>query len=281
MYSSPAGLEDALQALADGARVIAGATDILPTNGDAPLSGDFVDCRRIGSLKGIGRDGACIRIGAATTWTEIARAELPPAFAALQCAARDVGAAQIQNRATIAGNLCNASPAADGVPPLLVLDAEVELASTRGLRRLPLPEFLLGVRRTALARDELMTAILCPVPAPTLRSTFLKLGARRYLVISIAMIAVALDIVEDRIAEARIAVGACSATALRLPQAEARLIGGRAARGLGDALKLDDFAALSPIDDVRATAPYRREAACTLTQRAVEACLRGEAGGVV
>jgi CO/xanthine dehydrogenase FAD-binding subunit len=281
VYCSPAVLEDALQALADGARVIAGATDLLPANGEKPLEGDFVDCRRIAELRGVRRDGAYVRIGGATTWSEIVRADLPPAFAALQTAAHDVGAVQIQNRATIAGNLCNASPAADGVPPLLILDAEVELASTQGRRRLPLSEFLIGARSTALAREELMTAILCPVPSPSARSTFLKLGARRYLVISIAMVAVALDIVDGVVNEARIAVGACSAKAMRLPLAEARLKGAAASPGLADALAPEDFADLSPIDDVRAEASYRREAAVTLARRAVEACLRGETGGVV
>ncbi len=260
---------------------MAGATDILPANGDKPLEGDFVDVGRIGGLRGI--EFLCdeIRIGAATTWTDVARANLPPAFTALQCAARDVGGVQIQNRATIAGNLCNASPAADGVPPLLILDAEVELASLGGLRRLPLSTFLMGTRKTALAHGELMTAVICPAPRRSLRSSFQKLGARRYLVISIAMVAVALDCIDDEVVDARIAVGACSATAMRLPEAEARLIGARVAPDLSARLEPVDFRALSPINDLRATADYRREAAWTLTRRAVEACLSGKAGGVV
>ncbi len=281
MYFSPVVLDDALQALANGARVMAGATDLLPANGEKPLQGDFVDVGRIAALRGISFDGDFIRIGGAATWSEITRAQLPPAFSALREAAREIGAVQIQNRATVAGNLCNASPAADGVPPLLILDAQAELVSRRGARRIPLSQFLLGVRRTALAHDELMTAVVCPRPPETLRSTFLKLGSRRYLVISIAMVAVALDIAGDEIREARIAVGACSASAMRLPEAEARLVGAPAKPGLSDRLALADFGALKPIDDVRADAAYRREAAWRLTQRAVESCLMGEAGGAV
>ena len=115
MYARPSNLDDALGLLADsGARVIAGGTDIYPGAGDRPLQADYVDVSNISALRGVSVDGACVRIGAATTWSDIARTDLPAAFDALKVAARDVGAIQIQNRGTIAGNLCNASPAADG-----------------------------------------------------------------------------------------------------------------------------------------------------------------------
>ena len=156
-------------------------------------------------------------------------APLPGGFDALKAAAREVGSVQIQNRGTVAGNLCNASPAADSVPPLLALDAGVELTSPRGARLMPLADFILGNRRPSGA-DEILTAILVPrtIDGP---SAFLKLGARRYLVISIAMVAAALERDGDgAIAEARIAVGSCSAVAQRLPAARARLIGHAASR---------------------------------------------------
>src|SRR5580658_1991718 len=178
MYARPSDLEDALGLLAEGgARVIAGATDIYPGAGERPLQGDYVDVSKISALRGVTFHSAGVRIGATTTWTDIVRADLPPAFDALKVAARDIGAVQIQNRGTIAGNLCNASPAADGAPPLLVLDAEVELASTRGARRLPLTDFIIGNRRTALEADEVLTAVVLPAPSAIARSTFLKLGA--------------------------------------------------------------------------------------------------------
>lgn len=282
MYARPSDLDAALGLLAaGGARVMAGATDIFPAAGERPLQGDYVDLSAIASLRGVRADAQGVRIGATTTWSEIGRAHLPPAFDALKVAGRDVGARQIQNRATLAGNLCNASPAADGVPPLLILQAEVELASRRGTRRLPLESFLVGARRTALAADEVMTAILVPAPPPTLRSAFFKLGARRYLVISIVMVAVALDVVEGIVRDARIAVGACSAVARRLPAAERRLIGAEARAGLGRAIEAGDLEGLSPIDDVRASAGYRRDAALTLLERAIEACAAGQTGGVV
>src|SRR6202042_3794280 len=265
MYARPSDLEDALGLLAKGgARVIAGATDIYPGAGERPLQGDYVDVSKISALRSVTFDSASVRIGATTTWTDIVRADLPPAFDALKVAARDIGAVQIQNRGTIAGNLCNASPAADGAPPLLILDAEVELASRRGTRRIALDVFIDGARRTLLAPDEVMTAIVAPLPSPTMRSAFFKLGARRYLVISIAMVAVALAVVEGIVRDARIAVGACSAVAQRIRQAERLLIGAPAGPNLGRSIEADGLAGLSPIDDIRASADYRRDAAFTL-----------------
>jgi CO/xanthine dehydrogenase FAD-binding subunit len=281
LFVRPAHLEAALDRLSSGARILAGGTDLMTMAGEAGLEGDVLDLSGLGELVGVSETAFGFRFGAATTWSEIARADLPPAFDALKAAAREVGSIQIQNRATIAGNLCNASPAADGVPPLLALDAEVELVSRRGLRCLPLARFILGPRRTDLAADEIMAGVLCYPPSLRTRSTFLKLGARRYLVISIAMVAVALDIEGDAVRDARVAVGACSAVAMRLPAAESRLVRLPARQGLGEQLCAEDFAALTPIDDLRASADYRRIAALALTRRAVELCLKGESGGAV
>jgi CO/xanthine dehydrogenase FAD-binding subunit len=282
MYARPSNLDDALGLLAEsGARVIAGGTDVYPGAGERPLQADYVDISNISALRGVSVDGACVRIGAATTWSDLARADLPPAFDALKVAARDVGAVQIQNRGTIAGNLCNASPAADGAPPLLILDAEVELASRRGTRRLALDAFINGVRSTLLAPGEVMTAVITPLPASTMRSAFFKLGARRYLVISIAMVAVALDVVEGIVRDARIAIGACSAVAQRIRQAERRLIGAPASSGLGRLIEANDLVQLSPIDDIRASADYRQDAALTLLRRAIDGCGLCQTGGVV
>ncbi len=281
MYARPSNLDETLALLAEPARLLAGGTDVFPAAGERPLTGRIIDISGLPGLRGVTRREGEIRIGAATTWTDLVRADLPPAFDALRAAAREIGAIQIQNRGTIGGNLCNASPAADGAPPLLVLDAEVELASMRGARRLPLADFLLGNRRTALEADEILTGVVIPAPEAGARSTFLKLGARRYLVISIAMTAVLLEIADGEVRDARIAVGACSAVAQRLPEAEAALLGERADGALGDALRSEHLAALTPIDDVRAPAAYRRQAALILIRRALASCVAGEAGGVV
>src|SRR5690606_20558212 len=130
-----------------------------------------------------------------------------------------------QNAGTLAGNLCNASPAADGVPPLLALGAGVELAGPQGVRRLDLADFVLGVRKTALAPGEILAAVHVPAQPEGSTSAFRKLGSRRYLVISIVMVAVNLWVAQGRIAGARVAVGAAAPVARRLPALEAALVG--------------------------------------------------------
>lgn len=275
MFHQPRDIEAALAVMSgDGSIVLAGGTDVFPALGDALLSGNVIDITRVEGLAGIRIDGDHFRIGAATTWSEVARAPLPGCFDGLKAAAREIGSIQIQNRATIGGNICNASPAADSVPPLLTLDAEVELVSVRGRRQIALADFIEGNRRTARAADELLTAVLVPADAARFATAFAKLGARRYLVISIAMVAVALDIGADRlIRRARVAVGACSAVARRLPALESSLVGAVADRGLADRVEPSHLAPLSPIDDIRASSAYRRDAGCTLVARTLAACV--------
>lgn len=272
-YARPDSLPQALRLLAGGGwRVLAGGTDLYPGAG-ASLAGPVLDLTGLAELSGISADGQGLRIGAATPWAALAKADLPAALDALQQSARQVGGRQVQVAGTLGGNLCNASPAADGVPPLLVLDAEVELASTGGLRRLSLQDFLLGPRQTALGPDEVMTAILIPSHALRGRSAFEKLGARRHLVISIAMVAARLVVEDDRLTEVAIAVGACSAVATRLPRVEAALTGATFGQAAGRVSAADVAASLSPIDDVRATASYRSQAATELVCRAVAGAL--------
>ena len=193
--------------------------------------------------------------------------DLPPLFDGLKQAAREVGGRQIQNAGTLAGNFCNASPAADGVPCLLALDATIEIAGLAGARRLPLTRFITGVRRTALAPGELVVAIHVPRPVHEARSAFLKLGTRRYLVISIAMAAATLEIADGRVASARIAVGACSPVAERLLELEAALAGAPLDQRLADRVEVSHLAPLSPIDDVRGSAAYRSDAVVTVLRR--------------
>ncbi|SFE84963.1 FAD binding domain-containing protein [Roseivivax sediminis] len=268
-YIAPTRLDDALAARRAGASIVAGGTDWFPAKGEAPFSGTLLDITRIEGLRGITTDAAGIRIGAATTWSEVIRADLPSAFDGLKAAAREIGAVQIQNAGTVAGNLCNASPAADGIPPLLALDATVELAGPEGTRRLTLPDFVTGVRRTALEAGEIVTAIHVPTPEAAVRSAFVKLGARRYLVISIVMVAVQLSLRAGRVHDVRIAVGAASPVARRLQELEAALEG-LALADLPVAITPDRIAGLAPIDDIRADAAYRREAVPEAIRRALQ-----------
>lgn len=267
-YARPETLTEAVQLLQEGAwRVLAGGTDLYPAAG-AQLAGDVLDIGRVEGLRGISHQaGLCI--GAATTWSEIAEAVLPPALEGLQQAARQIGARQVQNLGTLGGNLCNASPAADGVPPLLTLDARVELASVRGSRQLALADFITGPRKTARAMDEVLVAVHVSEPAMLGRSNFLKLGARAHLVISIAMVAARIAVMEGKVADIAVAVGSCSPVATRLPKLEAALKG-QPMDGLADLVRPEDIAAhLAPIADVRASAAYRVEATTELVRRII------------
>ncbi|MGD1876288.1 MAG: FAD binding domain-containing protein [Kiloniellaceae bacterium] len=281
-YLRPQGLDDAVAALADGRyTVLAGGTDFYPArvNRGPGLHSDdnILDITALAGLRGIDETDDGFRLGALTTWTDVLRQPLPPVFAALKQAAREVGGMQIQNAGTLAGNLCNASPAADGVPPLLAMDAAVELTSRGGSRRLALDDFILGNRKTAKRPDELVTALYLPKPSPRARSVFLKLGARKYLVISIVMVALLVDLDDDgTVAKARVAVGSCAAKALRLPAVEAALTGQAFDADLLPRIGEEQFDPLTPIDDIRGSAGFRREAAVTLVRRSLDALLRQE-----
>jgi CO/xanthine dehydrogenase FAD-binding subunit len=275
LYLRPKTLDEAVALLASpGGQILAGGTDFYPALGERLPQGRVVDITALREIRGITFEPDLIRIGGLTTWTDVIRTPLPRCFDALKAAAREVGSVQIQNRGTVAGNLCHASPAADGVPPLLALDAEVELSSAAGTRRIPLEQFVAGNRKTQRRPDEILVAVIVPRRIENAASAFLKLGARRYLVISISMVAVVVQSdATGRVSEARIAVGSCSAKALRLTALEHALQGLPFQRGIGSAAKAEHLVPLTPIDDVRATAAYRRDASLTLVQRALDACM--------
>ncbi len=273
-YLLPTTVESALAALRDtDSTVVAGATDYYPALQDRTDSGPILDISQVDELRDISLVEDVWRIGAMTTWTDLAQADLPGAFAGLQSAATQIGGVQIQNAASLAGNLCNASPAADGVPPLLTLNAQVELRSATRTRVLDLDEFILGNRSTALEPGELLTAILVPSPEPGQAGSFEKLGSRAYLVISIVMVAAVAQLDEQGIiASARIAVGACSPVARRLPELEHDLVGASIHDRMADLITPEHLNPLSPIDDVRATAAHRMAVTPVLIARALKAC---------
>ena len=159
----PNTLRDACIVLAEASsQIINGGSCFVPGLSDRPASGSLLELSGLEEQKKIRIDDDSVRIGGTVTWSEIAIAKLPLCFGALKQAARRVGSSQIQNVATIAGNLCNASPTADGVPPLLALDAEVELVSSAGQRRIGLSNFIVGNRKTVLRENEILTAIVLP-----------------------------------------------------------------------------------------------------------------------
>ncbi len=256
--------------------VLAGATDVYPAKTQRAGWGhmshaDILDISGIARLRGIEDRGTHWWIGATTTWSDIVAAALPPILDGLKAAAREIGGIQIQNRGTIAGNICTASPAGDSIPCLLALDAEVEVLWSRAEAQIadgspsqvPMASFFTGYRKTVVSGGAgLVTGIR--IPKQQGHGAFLKLGARRYLVISITMVSGVFDVAADgTVRSARIAVGACSAVAQRLPALEAELIGKRPEAAL---IGAEHLAHLSPIDDVRASAAYRRAAALQLVR---------------
>jgi xanthine dehydrogenase small subunit len=269
-YFRPSTLEEAL-AIRGGREVeiIAGGTDVYPNKTTRAGWGrmahkDVLDVTAIPGLDRIEQADGHWRVGCLVTWTDILRADLPPLFDGLKAAAREIGGQQIQNRATLVGNLCTASPAGDGIPNLMALDAEIELASLRGTRLEPVEAFLDGYRHTTCAPDEIVTALRIRERGG--QGAFLKLGARRYLVISIVMAAGAIEAKADgTVVHARLAVGACSPVAQRLRALEARMIGAPLP-ALPRLVRPEDFAELAPLDDVRASASYRFAAAEALTR---------------
>lgn len=248
---------------------LAGGTDYYPAR-LAPRDNEVIlDLGGLPGLRGIEVRADHWWIPCLATWTDIIETSLPPVFDGLKQAAGQVGGVQIQNAGTLAGNVCNASPAADGIACLLAMEAEVELVSTAGTRVMTLGDFLIGSRKTDRRPDELLLGIRVPRRDEAARSVFLKLGARRYLVISIAMVAAVIPRAHDgRMIRPRIAVGSCAATSVRLPELEAALhLQLEAPATIPD----EYLAPLSPIGDIRATAAYRRHAVGVLLRRAVGA----------
>lgn len=274
-YLSPTNLDDALAALnARDLSIIAGGTDWYPAQGERPIECDMLDITRIAGLRGVEKTENGWRIGSASTWSDVIAADLPNGFDGLKAAAREVGSIQIQNAGTLVGNLCNASPAADGVPPLLTLDAALEVRSLQGVRAIPLAEFITGVRSVALRKGELVTALLISDISETRKSAFAKLGARKYLVISIAMVAVTCEVSADVLSDVRIAVGSCSPVAIRLAGLEQALSRVSLIEA-GEIIASADLKELSPITDVRGSGAYRKDVVGSLILRALQEAAHG------
>jgi CO/xanthine dehydrogenase FAD-binding subunit len=270
LYLRPTELSEALAALGDRPwSVLAGGSAFYPARLGNPLDQDVLDISAINDARAMTREAGCWRIPMLATWSDlIANQDLPAQFDGLKKAARQVGSLQIQNVATICGNLCNASPTADGVPNFLALDALVELQSVRRARLLPVPDFVIGDHQTARAVDELVTALIIPENDYRSRSTFLKLGARKYLVISIVMVGAVLELdIDLRITTARLAIGGCGPVAKRLPRLEEHLLGQELTTDLADLVSDRDLVPSYAIDDFRGSAAYRRDAALTLLRR--------------
>lgn len=259
-----------------GYSFLAGGTDVYPALEHGWRPKGLLDISAVAELAGgIREHGGWWIVPALATWSEVARAQLPPQFDGLRSAALEVGGRQIQNQGTVAGNVCNASPAADGVTALMALGAHVVVAGSTGEREVPLHDFVLGNRKTARAESELVTCIKVPAAAGRHASVFSKHGSRRYLVISLVMSSAFLEAdALGRIRRCGIAVGACAPRSLRLLEAEARLTGMRLEDAAAFSFKGAELDVLCPIDDVRASAAFRRRMARELAERDVRGLAR-------
>jgi CO/xanthine dehydrogenase FAD-binding subunit len=255
---TPRSLREALRLRAEhpDALAIQGGTDVMvAVNFDRARPPTILNLNEVAELRGWSRDNGALRLGAGLTYTDAMETELAELLPALAEASRTVGSPQIRNRGTIGGNLATASPAGDALPPLVIEGAEVECTSVRGARLVPVADFVTGVKTTALAPDELITAVvLTPSAAP---QTFMKVGPRNAMVIAVVSLAVSAG------EELRASFGSASPRPLLVT----------ASRDEADSFPERVADAASPIDDVRGSAEYRRHALRVMTTRALERTL--------
>jgi CO/xanthine dehydrogenase FAD-binding subunit len=255
---TPQTLDEALHLKANhpDARPIQGGTDVMvELNFDRARPETMLNLNEVAELRGWSRENGALRLGSGLTYSEIEHGPLRDVLPALAEASRTVGSPQIRNRGTIGGNLGTSSPAGDALPPLLIEGAEVECASVRGTRRIPLTEFVTGVKRNALAPDELILSVhLTPSSAP---QTFMKIGPRNAMVIAVVSLAVSAG------DELRASFGSAAPRPVLVT----------APRDEADSFPERVAAAASPIDDVRGTQGYRTHALRVLTRRALERVL--------
>lgn len=271
-YVRPRDLDEALDARAAYRdwMILAGGTDLMvnATHKLAPIG--IIDLWRLAGLGGISVDDTAVRIGAGATWLEVERdAAVRTHLAPLAQAAREIGALQIQARATLGGNVGTSSPVGDSLPVLLALDAQLEVASVRGRRTVPYATWCTGYRTTQLAPDELIVAAVIPLPDARTRTTWRKVGTRRAQSISKVMGAAAIGLDGDVVASARVALGAVANRPLRITAVEDAVKGQKLAHA-AEAARAAVRAAIQPIDDVRSTASYRRTVAENLVARFFE-----------
>jgi CO/xanthine dehydrogenase FAD-binding subunit len=258
---TPRSLDEALGLKAErpDAVPIEGGTDVMvELNFDRARPNTILNLNEVAELKGWSRENDTLRLGAALTYSEAMEAPLRDELPALAEASRTVGSPQIRNRGTLGGNLGTASPAGDALPPLLVEGAEVEFVSRRGVRRMPLSDFVVGPKRNALEPDELILAVVLQPSGA--RQTFMKVGPRNAMVIAVCSLALVAD--RER-GELRASFGSAGP----VPGLVVAPIDER------DGFPQRVAEAASPIDDVRGTAAYRRHALRILTKRALDRCL--------
>ena len=271
-FASAITLDEALSAVASGARAVAGGTDLVvgARQGKAPLPEAIVGIDRIESLRGIAEADRGLRLGALATHEEIvASAMIRERFTALADASAIVGSHATRAQGTIGGNVMNASPAMDTGGPLLCFDASVTLASESGERVVPLAELWTGPGATVADPAELLVAVDVPTPAPGTGSSYVRLEYRRQMEIAVVGVTAVVTTDGEAVTDARIAITALAPTIHRVPEAEAALVAGAGVEAAASAVA----AASNPISDVRGSAGYRRAMAAVIARRAIIAAI--------
>jgi CO/xanthine dehydrogenase FAD-binding subunit len=260
---SPTTLEEVYELLAEGgrrAKIIAGGTDLMVgLNAKSLAAEEFIDIWRLNELRGIDDEGETIRIGALTTYTQLIRSPLIQlSVPALVEASRTIGAIQIQNRGTIGGNIVNASPAGDSLPVLLAFDAEVEIGSIRGVRKVSFNNFYTGYRQTVMEPDEILLAVRLRKSKPNERSFFFKVGTRRAQAISKVVMAVKVRTTGAEINSISIALGSVAPVVVRAFRTESLLTSAILNATIIEEARRTVSLDIAPITDVRSTEHYRR-----------------------
>jgi CO/xanthine dehydrogenase FAD-binding subunit len=253
------------------AQILCGGTDLMVKMSSGMIHSQFLlDISDTEELRGIDGCDDHIAIGAATTISEVLANELVadklPLLRKVLCT---IGSTQIRNRATLGGNLVNASPAADSAIPLLLYEASVDITGTNGNRRMLIEDLLLGPGKTALNTDEVITRILIPLPTAPFGSFFHKVGRRKAMVIAIASLGALFKVEDGRINEIRLAAGSVAPRPIRMRALEGQLAGQAITKALIEQAKGTAANAVSPIDDVRASSAYRRDVISELVARVV------------
>jgi carbon-monoxide dehydrogenase medium subunit len=274
-YEAPANVEEAVRLLAADAeaKVIAGGTDLLvQVRGGRSAPSAYVDIKRIPELSRIQIDSSGLRVGAAVPAVEIYGNEtIRQLWPGLAEATDLIGSTQIQGRATWSGNLCNASPAADTVPALVAVGAEVRIAGPSGERTVPVEGFTTAPGRNVLQPGELVVEFIVPAPAPRSSDAYLRLIPRTEMDIAVVGAGVAISLAADgSVSSARVVLGAVAPTIVRVPDAEAALVGSRLEDSALEQVATAAAAAANPIDDKRGTIEYRKQVAGVLAKRAAK-----------
>ena len=276
-YECPDSVEGAISLLRQGnARVLAGGTDLIPQMREGRRSAELViDLKRIPELTTISEltDGG-LAIGAAVSATKIAsHPRIASAYPSVAASVRLIGSLQVQTRASLGGNICNAAPSADGVPAVICHKARARIAGPEGRREIALEEIFAGPGRTTLGPGEILTAIVLPAPEPCSAAHYLRFTPRREMDIAVAGAGTWIKLDENgAIAEARITLASVGPTPLRAPSAEARLIGEKPIQSLIEEAGRLAAGDARPISDTRGSAEYRRTLVSVLTARALAAC---------